>query len=248
MAEERFRRALRGYDPDQVEHALGERDARVARLEAEAAKLAARIQEQERRLAQTLDGGEAGLGSASPGAIGALSQRLEEIHGQARSQATRMRMKALQDVVRMSDRVSELAKLRDDLGARVQELAGMAGIKVESEQAGEEERPTVGTEPTRRGPTGEGVYLGEVHVDIGPLADFSQLTGFEDALAGIPGATAITIRTFAAQRATISMVLSEPVELANELASRAPHAFDVRTAAADCLVLDIVAAHPRRAA
>ena len=246
MAAERFRRALRGYDPGPVEAALSERDERVARLEQEAAKLAKRVAEQEQRLRESLEDG-GGFGSVSPGAIGALGKRLEEIHGQARSQATRMRMKALQDVVRMSERVSELAKLRDDLGARVQELAGMAGINVES---GEE---AVGTEAAaaggaRRGPGGQGLYLGEVELDVGPLADFAQLTGVEDALGTVPGASAVMIRSFAAQRATLTMTLSEPVELASELASRVPFAFRVRAAGAHTLVLDVEAAEQRRAA
>ena len=245
MAEERFRRALRGYHPDEVERALVERDQEVARLQHEAAKLTKRVQEQERRLAQTL-GGEAGLGSASPGAIGALSRRLEEIHEQARSQATRMRMKALQDVVRMSDRVSELAKLRDDLGSRVQELAGMAGIKLDDDAAGE--RPQVGTEPARRGIDGEGTYLGEVSVDVGPLADFSQLTGFEDALGAIQGVSGITIRSFAAGRAALTFTLTEPVELLEALRRQAPFAFAVRAAGSDAVVLDVDSAEDRRAA
>lgn len=246
MADERFRRALRGYDPGQVEAALSERDERVARLEQEAAKLAKRVAEQEQRLRESLDEG-GGFGSVSPGAIGALGKRLEEIHGQARSQATRMRMKALQDAVRMSERVSELAKLRDDLAARVQELAGMAGINVASgeEAVGME---AAGAGGARRGPGGEGVYLGEVRVEAGPFADFAQLTTLEDALGTVPGASAVMIRSFASQRATLTMTLSEPVELARELGSRVPFRFSVRAAAHDHLLLDVEAAQQRRAA
>ena len=232
MADENFRRALRGYDPDEVERALVERDAEVARLQHEAAKLAKRVQEQERRLAQALEG-EGGLGSASPGAIGALSGRLEELHEQARAQATRMRMKALQDVVQMSDRVSELAKLRDDLGARVQELAGMAGIRL-----GDQERAAVGTEPSRTGAE-VATWSGVVQVEVGPLADFAQLTSFEDAAAAIEGTSEVTIRQFAAGRATLSVKLSEPVELLRELEQRSPFEFRVRDAHRDSLVLDV---------
>ena len=248
MGEERFRRALRGYDPNQVKEALLVRDERVARLEAEAAKLAKRVTEQERRLREMLDGSEGGLGSASPGAIGALSRRLEEIHAQARGQATRMRMKALQDAVRMSDRVTELAKLRDELSTRVQELAGMAGIKLDPEETGEKERPLRGTEPSRRGPSGEGIYLGEVDVEVGPLADFSQLTSFEDALGDVQGASGITIRSFAAGRATLRLTLTEPLELVAALRERAPFAFAVRSAHQGGIVLDVDASQGRQAA
>ena len=58
-------------------------------------------------------------------------------------------MTALDDAVQISERVTELTKLRDELGARVAELAGMAGIKL-----GGEERPPVGTEPTKPGRRG----------------------------------------------------------------------------------------------
>jgi hypothetical protein len=232
---------LRGYDPAQVEEALGERDERVARLEAEAAKLARRVTEQERRLRETVEGGEGGLGSASPGAIGALSRRLEEIHGQARSQATRMRMKALQDVVQMSDRVSELAKLRDDLGARVQELAGMAGISM-----GSEDGPPIGTEPSRA--ASDGVWSGQVQVEVGPFADFAQLTAFEDAAAAIEGASEIAIRQFAGGRATLSIKLAAPVDLPQELERRTPFRLRVRDARRDAVVLDVEPAEHRRAA
>jgi hypothetical protein len=242
VAEERFRRSLRGYDPDEVERALSERDEHVERLEREAAKLAKRVREQEERMRETLDGGDGGFGSASPGAIGALSRRLEDIHAQARSQATRMRMKALQDVVQMSDRVSELAKLRDDLGARVQELAGMAGIKV-----GEQEGGAVGTAPSRAA-AAPSVWSGVVQIEVGPLADFAQLTSVEDAAAAIEGASEITIRQFAGGRATISLRLGAPVDLVAELERRVPFGFRVRDARPESVVLDVEQGEQRRAA
>jgi hypothetical protein len=244
VADEGFRRALRGYDPGQVEAVLSERDHEVARLQFEAAKLAKRVKQQEERLRQIESGGEGrgGLGAASPGAIGALSKRIEEIHEQARAQATRMRMKALQDVVQMSDRVTELAKLRDELGLKVQELAGMAGLKV-----GSEDRPAVGTEATRSG-TVQGLWSGEVEVEVGPLDDFAQLTGFEDAARGIDAASEITIRRFAGGRATLGMRLGEPVELVHELKRRVPFEFKVRDARRDGVVLDVARDADSRAA
>jgi hypothetical protein len=224
---------------------MAARDARVARLEREAKQLEERLKEHERRLGESLgEDGEGGLGAASPGAIGALSRRLEEIHGQARRQATRIRMQALQDAVQMSDRVNELTKLRDELGIRVQELAGMAGLKL-----GDQERAPVGTEPARGG-TANGVYSGEVEVEVGPLADFAALTGFEDAAAAIEGASEITIRRFSSGRATLSMNLAEPVELVRELGERAPFHFQVRDTRHDGVVLDVAppADDQRRAA
>ena len=45
MSKERFRRALRGYDPEEVEAAIQARDARLARLEHEAQRLAERVEQ-----------------------------------------------------------------------------------------------------------------------------------------------------------------------------------------------------------
>jgi hypothetical protein len=228
-----------------VEAVLSERDQEVARLQFEAAKLAKRVRQQEEQLAELVDGRrdeQGGLGTTSPGAIGALGRRIEEIHEQARAQATRMRMKALQDVVQMSERVNELARLRDDLGARVQELAKTAGIRI-----GTEDRPAVGTEAARAGAV-QGLWSGEVDVEVGPLDDFAQLTGFEDAARDIAGASEITIRRFTGGRATIAMQLDEPIELVHELKQRAPFEFRVRDARHDAVVLDVDDGESTRAA
>jgi hypothetical protein len=240
VSKERFRRALRGYDPEEVEAAIEARDARLARLEREAQRLAERVVEREKRLQDAL----ARLGEGSPRAIGQLGRRIEDVYAQARRQATRIRMNALEDAVQISERVSELSRIRDDLGARVAELAGLAGIKVST---GEQRRP-VGTKPAQA--SADGVYAGPIEVEVGPLSDFAQLSGFEDAAAGIDGASEIKVRRFAEGRATFSMRLGEPVELLRELEERAPFEFKVRDTRGDGVVLDVDddAPEPRRAA
>jgi hypothetical protein len=229
---------LRGYDPNEVDAAIQARDARLARLEREAQRLAERVVEREKRLQEALGR----LGEGSPRAIGLLGRRIEEVYAQARRQATRIRMNALEDAVQISERVSELARLRDDLGARVAELAGFAGTRV-SESA---QRQRAGTEPALAG----GIYAGPVEVEVGPLSDFSQLSGFEDAAAKIGGASEIKVRRFAEGRATFSMRLGEPVELLRELEERAPFEFKVRDTRNDGVILDVDddAPEPRRAA
>ncbi|HEY3192464.1 MAG TPA: hypothetical protein VGJ61_06740 [Solirubrobacterales bacterium] len=222
MSKERFRRALLGYDPEEVDAAIEARDARLARLEREAQRLAERVVERERRLQDALK---------RPMAA-AVSRGIEEIYGQARRQATRIRMKALEDAVQMADRVSELSKLRDELGARVSDLAETARVRL-----GIEERPPVGTEPART--AAGGMYAGQVEVEVGPLNDFAQLTGFEDAAAGINGASEITVKRFSGGRATVSMNLEGPVELLRELEERAPFDFVVRDTRRDGIVLDV---------
>jgi hypothetical protein len=239
VSKERFRRALRGYDPEEVEAAIQARDARLARLEREAQRLAERVVEREKRLQEAL----ARLGEGSPRAIGALGRRIEDVYAQARRQATRIRMNALEDAVQISERVSELARLRDDLGARVAELAGFAGTRIS-----ESERRRVEGEGARA--SSDGLYAGPVEVEVGPLSDFSQLSGFEDAAAGIDGAEEIKVRRFAEGRATFSMRLGEPVELLRELEERAPFEFKVRDMRGDGVILDVDddGREPRRAA
>jgi hypothetical protein len=221
VPKERFRRALRGYDPEEVDAAIDARDARLARLEREAQRLAERVVEREKKLQEALK---------KPVAA-AASKAIEEIYGQARRQATRIRMKALDDAVMMSERVTELTRLRDELGARVAELAEVARARlgIEAEETARSTDPLLA----------EGTYAGRVEVEVGPLTDFAQLTGFEDAAAGIRGASEIRVRRFSRGRATVSMNLSDPVELLRELEERAPFDFVVRDRRSGGLVLDV---------
>jgi hypothetical protein len=221
VSKERFRRALRGYDPEEVDAAIEARDARLARLEREAQRLAERVVEREKRLQEAL---------RRPVAT-TVTNGIEEIYGQARRQATRIRMKALEDAVQMADRVTELSGLRDDLGARVSELAEVARERLGIEG---ENRPAVGTEPTR-----PGIYSGEVEIEVGPLADFAQLTGFEDAAAEIEGASEIKVKRFSGGRAWVSMNLRNPIDLLRALEEHAPFDFVVRDTRRNGVVLDV---------
>jgi DivIVA protein len=215
---ERFRRAMRGYDPEQVDAALDARDARLARLEREAQRLAERVVEREKKLQEALK---------KPMAT-AASKAIEEIYGQARRQATRIRMKALEDAVLTAERVTELTSLRDELGARLAELAEVARARLGIEA---EEPPALAS--------GNEMYAGRVEVEVGPLRDFAQLTSFEDAAAGIRGASEIHVKRFSRGRATVSMSLADPVELLRELEERSPFDFVVRDTRSDGLILDL---------
>jgi hypothetical protein len=83
------------------------------------------------------------------------------------------------------------------------------------------------------------MYAGRVEVEVGPLRDFAQLTGFEDAAAGIRGASEIHVKRFSRGRATVSMNLADPVELLRELEERSPFDFVVRDTRSDGLILDL---------
>jgi hypothetical protein len=234
VSKERFRRAVRGYDPEQVDAAIAARDARLARLEREAQRLAERVVEKERRLQEALKRPMAAAAENNRVALSRALSSIEEMYGQARRQATRIRMKALEDAVQMADRVTELSKLRDELGTRVSELAEVARARLGIE---EDERPPVGTGPARR--PAHDVFAGAVEVEVGPISDFAQLTGFEDAAARIDGASGIRVTRFSRGRATVSMNLDSPIELLRELEEHAPFDFVVRDTRRDGLVLDV---------
>jgi hypothetical protein len=229
-----------------VDTAIADRDKRLARLEREASSLAERILDRERRLQAALGRlGEKWDGAEEPaegsGTIAALGRRLEEIHAQARRQATRIRMRALSDAVQIADRVAELAKLRDVL-----EGTGLRAAGEGADGLDPLDRPA--TAAAVRAQREDGVFDGRVEVEIGPLRDFAQLSEFEDAANEIGAAGEIKVRRFSGGRATLAIDLERPVELLRELEERADLEFKVRSLKDDRVVLDVDADGEAKAA
>ena len=222
---------MRGYDPDEVDAAIQARDARLARLEREAQRLAERVVEREKKLQDALKRPMAAAAETNRVALTRALSSVEEIYGQARRQATRIRMKALEDAVQMADRVTELSGLRDELGVRVSEPAEVAKERMGIEA---EDRPAVGMKPAQAG-----FYAGQVEIEVGPLVDFAQLTGFEDAASEIEGASDITVKRFSGGRAWVSMSLENPIDLLRALEEKAPFDFVVRDTRRNGVVLDV---------
>jgi len=225
-----FKRALLGYRRTEVEDALSVRDARIlgleitadsqrvslAELEGETATLSGMVLEREREI-RVLDQRlrEANeCHDRSIASLDAITARLEELEAQARGQATRIRMKALREAVEVSKKVKALTDAEPALQADAAE-------------------PNDVPEPAD-----ESLYAGRVQLDIGPLSDFSQLVGFEDAV-GQLGASEISVQRFSEGRATFSMNLDQPVDLLRELEERANIDFKVRHNAPDNLILDV---------
>ncbi|MDX6605162.1 MAG: hypothetical protein QOF23_1671, partial [Solirubrobacterales bacterium] len=150
--------------------------------------------------------------------LDAVTERLEELQAQARGQATRIRMKALREAVEVSKKIQALSEAEPEAVGEAPHAAGANG--------------GVAT------PTSDGLFEGEVRLEIGPLGDFSQLVGFEDAV-GRLGASEISIERFSEGRATLSMRLDQPVELLRELEELSTLEFKVRHTAPDNLILDI---------
>jgi len=232
-----FKRALFGYSRAEVDAALAARGARewalerdaedalarsrdsidaVARAEAEMASLSAMVIERERvirslgeRLAEANARHDRSIAS-----LEVVSTKLEEIQAQARGQATRIRMKALREAVEVGRRAQELNEAQET-------AAGDADSIADVDRAARE------------------LFDGIVKVEIGPLDDFSQLVGFEDAAGQIDATAEISVERFSEGRATLAMRLDEPVDLLRELEERAPLEFRVRRTSEDNLILDV---------
>jgi hypothetical protein len=228
-----FKRALFGYRPSDVEAAIASRDARNWALERDAEEALKRWREAA-DVAATAEQELAGLSAMvierereirglherlveanerhdrSIASLEMVSSKLGEIQAQARGQATRIRMKALREAVEVGRRAQEL-----------NEAEAVAGEPGPVEQAA------------------QNLFEGLVKVEIGPLDDFSQLVGFEDAAGQIDATSDISVERFSEGRATLSMRLNEPVELLRELEERSPLEFRVRRSADDNLILDI---------
>ncbi len=240
-----FKRALFGYRRPDVDAAISSREARIAKLERHAgtverhaaklqrqaveaaaleeelASLSGMVIEREREIRGLREqlreaGGRYDRNAAS---LEAVSARLEEIQAQARGQATRIRMKALDEAVAMSLRAQAMVEAvqADAANGAGPEANGNGHAKVEPRD----------------------VFEGLVRVEIGPLGDFSQLVGFEDAAEQIGATSEISVERFSEGRATLSMRLNEPVELLRELEERSPLEFHVRHTADDSLILDV---------
>jgi hypothetical protein len=242
-----FKRTLFGYSRHQVDIAVAERDARAWALERDAAdsrrreleaaaaaayseqeatSLAGMVLEREREiraLGERLRAADE-RHDRNIASLESVSARLEEIQSQARGQATRIRMKALREAVEVSRRVQALTDAYED-----------------EESAGIEIPATNGTAPAvgdGNGFLADGLFEGRIRLEIGPLGDFSQLVGVEDAI-GQLGAADISVERFSEGRATLSMRLDQPTELLRELEELSQLDFRVRHTGPDNLILDL---------
>jgi len=220
-----FKRALLGYRRGPVDEALVAREGRIGDLERELASLSEMVLERERAIGDLRDElREANQRhDESLRSLEAVSRRLDEIQAQARGQATRIRMKALREAVEVSRRVQELAQR---LGLDPAALSGNGDF------------PAAASNGHVEADVAE-LFEGLIKVEIGPLGDFSQLVGFEDAAGQIGATSEISVERFSEGRATLAMRLDEPVALLRELEERAPFEFKVRRSGGDSVILDV---------
>jgi hypothetical protein len=254
----RLRRSLFGYRPRDVDEAIADREAqlearradvergagRIRELDQVSARLAERVVERERELrdirvelARARERSDESLRTLT-----ALADDLEAIRRQARGQATRMRLRALREAAELTERVGELAgdrsEVHEGLIESLQEAIERVGADAEEEEGADPSGLlAAGNGHAEREP-GE-LFEGLVEVEVGPLSDFSQLVGFEDAASGIVATSEISVTRFTQGRATLAMRFKQPVELLRELEERAPFEFKVRDTRSDRVVLDV---------
>jgi hypothetical protein len=212
---------------------------RTEELEQVARWLADRVVERERELRGVRGELEAvrRRGDESLRTLSALAGDLQTVRSQARGQATRIRMRALRDAARIAGQMDELARRPE--GGRQTLIEALQRTLDQIEASPEDESGSEAASNGRPvGSSGE-VFDGLVEVEVGPLSDFSQLVGFEDAAAGIGATSEVSVKRFARGRATLSMRFKHPVELLTELEERSPFEFRVRDTRADRVVLDV---------
>lgn len=212
-----FKRSFFGYRRGEVDAAIAEGDAVLdaERERADAAGLRAHAAE------ERADAGEERATELDLASLDLASQleRLELVSGRLAE--------------RVVEREAELRRLRVEL--RRVEAAALAGPDVAPVSGGGS-----GARPDDVALwSSSNLYEGLVEVELGPLSDFAQLVGFEDAASEIDATDGISVTAFAKGRATLEMHLSEPVELLRELEERAPFEFKVRDTREGRVVLDL---------
>lgn len=183
-----------------------------------------------------------------------LRDQIDTLLVQARAYATRVRMQALRRAASIEEGANDAATARAtgvDVSpsaahglapGALPTAAGAPALSVvrdhhaAAETAAEAPGSSFGVRPAA---VPLDLFEGVVQLEIGPLEDFSQLVGFEDAAEGIAAASQISVTRFSKGRATIDLRLNEPVDLLRELAQRSPVDFKVRSLRDGRLILDL---------
>jgi hypothetical protein len=225
-----FKRALFGYRPSDVEAAIAAREARNWALERDAEEALKRWRE----AADIAAGAEQELATLSAMVIErereirALHERLIEAHER--------HDRSIASLETVSSKLGEIQAQARGQATRIRMKALREAVEVGRRA---QELNEIEAEPGAIEQAAQNLFEGLVKVEIGPLEDFSQLVGFEDAAGQIDATSDISVERFSEGRATLSMRLNEPVELLRELEERSPLEFRVRRSADDNLILDI---------
>ncbi len=216
---------------------------RLAELDQVAARLATMVVDRDQELRRLRADLQAALQRDDEGmrALAAMADDLEMVRRQAGRQATRIRLRAPAtggrgDGADGTDRGGRGTRARERLLGRLEEAIERVGSEGDWAEDDLAERAAANGHAERE--AGE-LFDGLVEVEVGPLSDFSQLVGFEDAASEIGATSEISVKRFTEGRATLAMRFKHPVELLRELEERAPFGFRVRAMRSDRIVLDL---------
>jgi chromosome segregation ATPase len=213
-----FKRSILGYRRGQVDAAIASRDAMIWALERDTEDALGRLREADEAVLRA-EGEAASLAAM-------VIEREREIRslGERLREANERHDRSIASLDAVSARLDEIERQARGQATRIRMKALREAVEVSRRtqelsdaQAGSEER---------------------IRMEIGPLGDFSQLVGIEDAI-GRLGAEEISVERFSEGRATLSMRLDEPVDLLRELEESAPFDFRVRRTADQGLILDL---------
>jgi hypothetical protein len=211
-----FQRAFLGYRRPEVDAAVSARDSRIDALKRE------------------LD-----AKSELESELSALSSMVIE-----REREIRVLGEQLREANERYDR--SIASL-DSVTARLQEIEAQARGQAtrirmkalrEAVEVGRRAQELTEAEDGAAEGAGSNVFAGPLRIEIGPLGDYAQLVGIEDAI-GQLGGTEISVERFSEGRATLSMNLEQPIELLRELEELSSLEFNVRRTGGEGLILDI---------
>jgi chromosome segregation ATPase len=217
-------------------------ERRLAELDQVAARLATMVVDRDQELRRLRADLQTALQRDDGGlrALAAMAGDLEMVRRQAGRQATRIRLRALRQAAEATERMEAVeaaeGPVSERLLARVEEAIERVGSEDDWAEDDLAERAAANGHAERE--AGE-LFDGLVEVEVGPLSDFSQLVGFEDAAGEIGATSEISVKRFTEGRATLAMRFKHPVELLSELEERAPFGFSVRDRRPDRIVLDL---------
>jgi hypothetical protein len=215
---------------------------RIQELEHVSARLATMVVDRDKELREIRAELQTALERDDEGmrALAALADDLETVRRQAGTQATRIRLRALREAAEVAERIAELERgggaAPEGLIGRLEEAVERVGVEFDADEEDLAMRAAVNGHAERE--AGE-LFDGMVEVEVGPLSDFSQLVGFEDAASDIGATSEISVKRFTQGRATLAMRFKHPVELLRELEERSPFEFRVRDMRSDRIVLDL---------
>jgi chromosome segregation ATPase len=218
-----FKRALLGYRRAEVEDAISMRDARILGLQLNTDAQRETIAELERE-STTLSG----MVLDREREIKVLDERLRE--------ANECHDRSIASLDAITARLEELEAQARGQATRIRMKALREAVEVSKKVQALTDAETA-ADPAPEADD-ESLQAGRVKLEIGPLGDFSQLVGFEDAMGQI-GASEISVERFSEGRATLSMNLDQPVDLLRELEELSSLDFRVRHNAPDNLILDV---------